>query len=150
MANGFHLPNGSAATDSDGFRRQHERRPSAANGRAGVHNRFGPRIPDQQADDSFRYTCLLLHSFMAIPVAAMWQSRDDCITSAAGWQLTGRCAQPNRALSSGPALHGCLYLRYIGCSVCGCATGCMHPCKAGLPQAELHLGGPLVHVIVSE
>lgn len=54
MANGFHLPNGSAATDSDGFRRQHERRPSAANGRAGVHNRFGPRIPDQQADDSSR------------------------------------------------------------------------------------------------
>ncbi|DBA96032.1 TPA: hypothetical protein ACH3X1_001533 [Trebouxia sp. C0004] len=54
MANGFHLPNGSAATDSDGFRRQHERRPSATNGRAGVHNRFGPRIPDQQADDSFR------------------------------------------------------------------------------------------------
>ena len=64
MANGFHLPNGSAATDSDGFRRQHERRPSAANGRAGVHNRFGPRIPDQQADDSSRYTCLLRHSFM--------------------------------------------------------------------------------------
>ncbi|KAL0025091.1 hypothetical protein WJX79_008079 [Trebouxia sp. C0005] len=54
MANGFHLPNESAATDSDGFRFQHERRPSAANGRAGVHNRFGPRIPDQQADDSFR------------------------------------------------------------------------------------------------
>lgn len=54
MANGFHLPNGSAATDSDGFRRQHERRPSAANGRPGVHNRFGPRIPDQQADDSSR------------------------------------------------------------------------------------------------
>ncbi len=66
MANGFHLPNGSAATDSDGFRRQHERRPSAANGRAGVHNRFGPRIPDQQADDSFRYTRPLLHSFMQI------------------------------------------------------------------------------------
>ena len=49
-ANGFHLPNGSAATDSDGFRRQHERRPSAnANGRPGPH-----RADYQPSDDSFR------------------------------------------------------------------------------------------------
>ncbi|KAL3153768.1 hypothetical protein ABBQ32_013356 [Trebouxia sp. C0010 RCD-2024] len=49
-ANGFHLPNGSAVTDSDGFRRQHERRPVAnANARAGPR-----RTEHQQSDDNFR------------------------------------------------------------------------------------------------
>ncbi len=55
MANGYHLPNGSAAIDNDGFRRQHERRPSAAaNGRAGGHSRFS-----QQPDDNLR--CCSIH-----------------------------------------------------------------------------------------
>lgn len=48
-ANGFHLPNGSTVTDSDGFRRQHERRPAASNTRPGPR-----RTEHQQSDDSFR------------------------------------------------------------------------------------------------
>ena len=43
-----------------------------------------------------------------------------------------------------------MYFAYIGCSKSACATGCMQPCKEGLLQAELHLGGLLVHAIVSE
>lgn len=50
--------------------------------------------------------CCIPRRRFATPVAAMWQTCIDCITSAAGWQLTGRCAQPNGASSSGPASHG--------------------------------------------
>ena len=51
-ANGFHLPNGSANVDSDGFTRQHERRPSAGlNGRAGAAGRF---TAEQHLADGFR------------------------------------------------------------------------------------------------
>lgn len=58
-ANGFHLPNGSTVIDSDGFRRQHERRPAA-----NTNARPGPRRAEhQQSDDSFR--CILSATLLA-------------------------------------------------------------------------------------
>ena len=48
VANGFHLPNGSA--DHDGFRRQHDRRTSVHHSGRNSSGRAEP----QQGDDSFR------------------------------------------------------------------------------------------------
>lgn len=108
-ANGVHLPNGTAAVDNDGFRRQHDPRAH------GPHRgQVGPRRPEyQQPDDNFRFGPPVTMLCWYHKCSACQQL---CQQSAAATGL-GVCSQEVTSLHRA-SLTSNMFLIRVSCALC--------------------------------